>query len=101
VITTPAFDYWPDGTWTGQYAYDLAGRLISAANTNAASASEPANFVAATQYNARGQVTSITYGNGVTTTYGYNDARGFLTRVLSVNCATTLIDLTYARNARA
>ena len=33
-----------------------------------------------------------------TSQYTYNDARGFLTRVLTSNGATTLIDQTYARN---
>jgi RHS repeat-associated protein len=104
------YEYWPDGsvkrklladgTWTGQYSYDLAGRLNSVANSNVASASEPAMFVASTAYNARRQTTSITYGNGVTSTYSYNDARGFLTRVLSTNGATTLLDQNYARNAK-
>ncbi len=104
------FEYWPDGalkrkkladgTWTGQYSYDLAGRLYSVANANAASASEPASFIASTAYNARGQTTAITYGNGASSTYSYNDALGFLTRVLSTNGATTLLDQNYARNAK-
>ncbi len=109
-VRTLGYEYWPDGsikrklmannTWTGQYTYDLAGRLQSIANANPASASEPAMFVASTAYNGRGQTTSITYGNGVTSTYSYNDARGFLTRVLSTNGATTLIDQNYTRNAK-
>ncbi len=107
---TLAYEYWPngsikrkqlaDGTWTGQYTYDLAGRLNAVANANTPSASEPAMFVASTAYNAKGQTTSITYGNGVTSTYSYNDARGFLTRVLSTSGATTLLDQNYARNAK-
>jgi RHS repeat-associated protein len=51
-------------------------------------------------FNARGQTTSIAYGNGVTSSYAYNDQRGWLTRVLSVNGATTLLDQNYNRNAR-
>ena len=35
-----------------------------------------------------------------TSTYTYNDARGFLTRVLTTKGATTLIDQTYARNPK-
>jgi RHS repeat-associated protein len=107
---TLGFDYWldgsvkrkllADGTWTGEFAYDLAGRLASIDNANLTSASEPDTFITSAAYNARGQTTSITYGNGATSTYGYNDARGFLTRVLSVSGATTLIDQTYARNAK-
>ncbi len=105
-----AMEYWPDGsvkrkqladgTWTGQYSYDLAGRLTSAANANTPSATEPSSFVASTSYNAKGQVTQIAYGNGAATAYTYNDARGFLTRVLTTNGAATLQDLTYARNAK-
>jgi YD repeat-containing protein len=105
-----AYDYWPDGslkrrqmadgTWTGNHSYDLAGRLASLDNANGTSASEPDLFIAAMAYNARGQATSISYGNGVTTAFTYNDQRGFLTRVLSTNGATTLIDLTYGRGVR-
>ena len=42
----------------------------------------------------------MTYGNGATTAYTYNDARGFLSRVLTSNGATTLQDLNYARDVR-
>ena len=104
------FDYWldgsvkrkllADGTWTGEYRYDYAGRLATIDNAAVSSASEPDLFIAATQYNARGQTTSITYGNGVTSTYSYSAARGFLTRVMSTNGAVTLIDQTYNRNAK-
>ena len=71
---------------------------LAIANAATPSASEPPSFVASANYNARGQTTSITYGNGATSAYTYNDARGFLTRVLTANGATTLIDQTYARN---
>jgi RHS repeat-associated protein len=104
------YEYWPDGslkrkkmadgTLTGQYSYDLAGRLNAVANSNVVSSTEPAMFVQSTAYNARGQTTSITYGNGVTSTYSYNDARGFLTRVLPSSGATTLLDQNYTRNAK-
>ncbi|MDE2385444.1 MAG: VCBS repeat-containing protein [Alphaproteobacteria bacterium] len=105
-----ASEYWPDGalkrkqladgTWSGLYTYDLAGRLNAVANANTASATEPASFVSATSYNARGQVTQIAYGNGTATSYSYNDARGFLTRVLTTQGAATLQDLNYTRNAK-
>jgi RHS repeat-associated protein len=107
---TLAYEYWPDGsvkrkqmadgTWTGQYSYDLAGRLLSIANAKPASATEPAMFISNTLYNARGQTTSIAYGNGATSIYSYNLQRGWLDRVLSVNGATTLLDQTYTRNAK-
>ena len=105
-----AFEYWPDGslkrkqmgdgTWTGQYVYDFAGRLSAIANAATPSASEPPSFVASAQYNARGQTVSIAYGNGAASAYTYNDARGFLTHVLTVNGAATLIDQSYTRNPR-
>jgi YD repeat-containing protein len=104
------FDYWPDGslkrkqladgTWTGNTVYDLAGRLASLDNANSTSSTEPDLFISSALYNARGQTTSITYGNGVNTAYTYNDARGFLSRVLSSNGGNTLIDQTYTRNAK-
>jgi RHS repeat-associated protein len=104
------YDYWidgsvkrkqlADGTWTGQYVYDLAGRLQSVANSNVPSATEPAMFVASTAYNARGQTTKIVYGNGASTDYTYNDARGFLTRVLTANGGVTIFDQNYTRNAK-
>jgi RHS repeat-associated protein len=104
------YDYWidgsvkrkqlADGTWTGQYLYDLAGRLQSVANSNVPSATEPAMFVASTAYNARGQTTKITYGNGASTDYTYNDARGFLTRVLTANGGVTIFDQNYTRNSK-
>jgi RHS repeat-associated protein len=103
-------EYWPDGslkrkkladgTWTGQFSYDLAGRLATIDNANATSATEPDLFIQSASYNARGQTTSITYGNGVTSTYSYSPERGWLNRVLSVNGATTLLDQTYSRNPK-
>ena len=86
-----AFDYWPDGsikrkqladgTWTGQFSYDLAGRLASIGNANTPSASEPPSYIASAAYNARGQTTLIAYGNGASSAYTYNDQRGFATQL--------------------
>jgi RHS repeat-associated protein len=105
-----SFEYWPDGSirrkrladgaWTGTYLYDPAGRLASIGNANAPSASEPAQFIASTAYNARGQTTSIAYGGGVSTEFGYNDARGFLSRVVTRKGGQTVMDLSYTRDAR-
>lgn len=107
---THSFEYWPDGTlkrkrladgsWTGLYGYDAAGRLTSIGNANAPSGSEPAQYIASAAYNARGQTTEIAYGGGVTERFGYNEARGFLTRVLTQRNGQTLLDLAYARDAR-
>jgi RHS repeat-associated protein len=86
-----------DGAWTGNFTYDLAGRLASFNNANPPSATEPDLFIASALYNARGQTTSITYGDGTTTAFSYNDARGSLTRVLSANGATLHLDQSYDR----
>jgi YD repeat-containing protein len=53
-----------DGTWTGDYAYDQAGRLLAIDNGAQPSGSEPDLFIASILYNARGQATSVAYGNG-------------------------------------
>ncbi len=107
---TQRFEYWPDGTlkrkqladgsWTGTYLYDPAGRLASIGNANAVSPSEPAQYIASIAYNARGQTTEIAYGGGVTTSFSYNEARGFLDRVLTRRDGQTLLDLSYTRNAK-
>jgi YD repeat-containing protein len=109
-VYTLETEYWPDGLvkrrkqangqWTGEYRYDMAGRLASFDNANAASASEPDLFIQSQSYNARGQTTSITYGDGTSTAFTYNDARDFLSRVLSTKSATAQLDQTYARNAK-
>ena len=104
------FEYWSDGslkrkrladgTWTGTYTYDVAGRLISIGNANTPSASQPAQYIASASYNARGQTTSIAYGGGTSTSFSYNDQRGFLTRVFTQKDGQTLLDLSYSRNAK-
>ena len=105
-----ASEYWPDGTlkrkllpdgsWTGLYIYDAAGHLTSIANAKTPSATEPAQFISAIQYNALGQTLRIDYGGGAGSSYSYNDQRGFLTRVVSQQSGQTLLDLSYARNAK-
>ncbi len=105
-----SYVYWPsghlrsrqlaDGTSTGDFIYDLAGRLASIDNANPASAVEPDNVLQSATYNARGQRLSVTTGNGVATAYTYNNQRGFLNRILTTQGATALLDLTYSRNAR-
>jgi YD repeat-containing protein len=96
-----------DGFVTGLYTYDLAGRLAAINNDNSASNANngvgpavPDAYIQSTQYNARGQTTQITYGNGTTTTFTYNDQRGWLTRVLSQAGATLHLDQSYARNPK-
>jgi RHS repeat-associated protein len=106
--------YWPDGSVkkkrlngaesmvfeTGDHTYDLAGRLSAIDNGNATSATEPDLFISAIAYNARGQATAVTYGNGAVATYSYNDQRGFLSGVSVAQGANNLLSLTYTRNAK-
>jgi hypothetical protein len=61
-------------------------------NAIVAWATEPAMFLASTFYRARGQTTRIIHGNGVTSTDSYIDALGFLTCVLTPNCAAVILD---------
>ncbi len=89
-----------DGVWTGNFSYDLAGRLAAIDNANATSTTEPDLYIQSAQYNARGQTTAITYGNGVTSTYTYNPARGWLNQVKAVNGAAPLLEQSYTRNPR-
>jgi YD repeat-containing protein len=56
----------------GDYTYDLAGRLSAIDNASPTSATEPDLFIQAIQHNARGQATSVAYGNGATVAYGYS-----------------------------
>jgi RHS repeat-associated protein len=116
---TLAYEYWKDGSikqkrladglLTGVHTYDLAGRLISIDNENDTTINPgnavdpnktPDKFISSVQYNARGQTTSITYGDGTNTQFTYNDQRGFLSRVLTSQGASTLLDMTYVRNGK-
>jgi YD repeat-containing protein len=68
-----------DGKWTGDYVYDLAGRLASIDNgfTTTTTPTEPNAYITSIAYNARGQSTSVAYGNGLTSINTYNPTRGF------------------------
>jgi RHS repeat-associated protein len=69
-------------------------------NANPTSPTEPDLYITSQLYNARGQTTAITYGDGTTTTYTYNPQRGFLLRVLTSKNGVVALDQTYSRNAR-
>ncbi|MFD2263438.1 RHS repeat domain-containing protein [Lacibacterium aquatile] len=73
------------------YSYDDAGSLktVSDGLTGAA-------YWTATARSARGQLTDITYGNGVHTKRYYDAARGFLTRIETTKGVTKIQDLRYA-----
>jgi YD repeat-containing protein len=105
------YDYWPDGSlkrkqladgvWTGNFAYDLAGRLASVDDDT--SPATNSLFMRDITYNARGQVSKLTSGNNVTSWFTYNEQRGVLngleTRDGQGGAASLLLGLTYARNA--
>jgi hypothetical protein len=67
---------YPDGD-QANYAYDSAGNAITVSN----SASVP--YAAFSGYNALGQVGTIAYHNGVTTTMTYNAATNRLNELSS------------------
>jgi len=56
-------------------------------------------YITSTSYEADGQTREITYANGVKTTFTYSPTRRWLTRVRTVNAASTpLMDNTYTRD---
>ncbi len=94
-VITSAFDAggrllsrtYPDGTSSGTFTYDAAGRQYGLAGA-----------IVSTAYNSSGQVTSIAYANGVTTSYGYSATRGWLNSVVTTKGGTTLAQFTYVRD---
>jgi YD repeat-containing protein len=90
--------YWQDGTTTGDYVYDLAGRLASIDNIYS-TAGQPDWFIQSAQYNARGQTIKITYGDGTVTDFTYSATRGWLDQLVSKSLSgTSLLNETYDRN---
>jgi len=110
-----------DSTYVVKYGYDNRSNVISTEILRAgASVYKLANVydefdrltkvrdttggtvfgLATLSYNDRDQLTSIAYGNGVTTTYTLNALRGWIDRIQTKKDAqTTLLDLTYSRDA--
>jgi RHS repeat-associated protein len=104
-----SYEYWPDGAlkrrqapdgvWSGNYSYDLAGRLLSIDNAITTSTSQPDLYISSIAYNARGQATVVNYGNGVTALNSYDPSRGWLTNSQVLQGITPLQDETYTRNS--
>jgi len=71
------------------YTYDTAGNLSSVSGA--------ANYVYVNypNYNAQGQPTSVQYGNGVTTAYGYSPYTNRLTSIQTSGPGQTLQNLSY------
>jgi RHS repeat-associated protein len=76
----------PNGAYNGPHAYNAAGQVITSGG------------VTGTTYNAEGAVLTISYGNGVTTTYTYSPTRSWLNSVSTVKGATTIQSQTYTRD---
>jgi RHS repeat-associated protein len=55
-------------------------------------------YISSILYEADGQTRSITYANGVTTSFTYSPTRRFLTRVTTAKGATMLMDNQYTRD---
>jgi RHS repeat-associated protein len=83
---------YPDGDSVGSAAsplgYDAAGRLATIPG-----------IVNASSYNASGDLTQHTNANGTVTTRAVSATRGWLTSINTVKGATTIQNLTYARDA--
>jgi RHS repeat-associated protein len=77
------------------YAYDPAGRLATVSDI----ASPATQYIAGISYNARGQATLLTYGNGANVTYTYSANRGWLNQVRTSGTSIRL-DQTYTRDAK-
>ncbi len=84
-------DY-PDGDAVGSaldpITYDAAGRL----------AAVPSLVTAAT-YDASGNAETFTRANGVVSTYGHSDQRGWLDSLTTLSGAASIQSLTYGRDA--
>lgn len=76
-----------DGTSAGPFAYNAAGQQVSLAGA-----------VTSTSYDAAGNVLSIAYANGVTTTYTYSAQRGWLNTVSTVKGGTVIQSATITRD---
>jgi RHS repeat-associated protein len=81
---------YPDGDTQGTAAapltYDGAGRLTGIPGV-----------LSNIQYNAHGQSKVVTYANGVTSTFAYNDARGWLNGITHANGTGPLMAFSYTR----
>jgi RHS repeat-associated protein len=77
---------YPDGESSGEHVYDEAGQLQSLGG-----------YIGSISYNARGQTTAISYGNGATTNLTYDDRRGWVNRIATTSGASLLSDLNYGR----
>ncbi|CAH1691233.1 hypothetical protein CHELA1G11_20852 [Hyphomicrobiales bacterium] len=83
---------YPDGDQIGTpgqpWTYDIYGSLKTIPS-----------LISNIDYNARRQTTAITYANGVSTSFVYNDARGWLNSYTTTRGASVYLGGTYSRAA--
>jgi hypothetical protein len=79
---------YPDGTTSGSFGYNAADQQTTLAGA-----------ITGTTYSASGQVRTIGYANGVSTSYGYSAARDWLLSVATTKGATSIESLTYTRDS--
>ncbi|WVT77631.1 RHS repeat-associated core domain-containing protein (plasmid) [Sinorhizobium chiapasense] len=88
---TAAIDYWPAPLQVGNaaqpFGYNDADLLATIPG-----------YIAATSYEADGQTKSISYVNGVVTTFTYSPQRRWLDRVTTTKGAIVLMDNQYTRD---
>lgn len=77
-----------DGSTAGPFGYNAAGQQITLSGA-----------ITGTTYDAGGRVLTISYANGVTTTYTYSPTREWLSTVSTVKGATVIQSATYTRDA--
>jgi RHS repeat-associated protein len=70
-------------------------------NGRPAALSGNSTYVSWTTYTARGQIASITFGNGTTTSYGYSAPRQWLTSAAVTTPSATLYQASYAYDSAA
>ncbi len=83
-VTSKTF---PNTSSSGAYGYNAAGQQVSLAGS-----------ITGTTYNAEGTVLTISYANGVSTTYTYSPTRSWLNSVSTLKGATPIQSYTYTRD---
>lgn len=78
---------YPGAIGSGSYTYNAAGQQIALAGS-----------ISATTYDAAGRVLTVTYANGVVTTYTYSASRGWVNSMVTAKGATTLASFTYTHD---
>lgn len=84
-----------DGSYILSYTYDEFNRV----KTASLKAGQTTLSLASFSYNTRDQIASISYGNGVTTSFILDPTRGWIDRVYVSKSGASYLDLNYQRDA--